>query len=282
MFKIINEFFRILRLSVSSAAFYRDLYSKYQGYGLKYITMVISITSIIYAILFMYNLNMIASYLAPDAAIDENPVEFIIKDWPILQYDGKVITCEDATPVYLTNQKGIKLAAIDPAGNLTKDQIQKVPFVFLKDKVIVWLKSGEQSSQKDINSFTFGYDKLFGKESRTIDHDFIKSFILDNIKQVGPITFCIAIPILILLRMIIHILSHLQSMGLLYIILFWIRKKPDISSISRIVFFSSAAAELVTPFVLLIYPPLLPLTMVVEYLAMMLAIYAIASQKKLM
>jgi len=227
----------------------------------------------------MYNLNVIADYLAPDTAGDQNPVEFIIKDWPALQYDGKNITSEDPTPVYLINPKGIKLGAIDTAGNLTKDQIQKVPFVFLKDKVIVWLKSDGQSSQKDIKSITFSYDKIFGKDARTIDHDFIKSFILDNIKQVGPITFCIAIPILILLRIIIHILSHVQSMGLLYIILLWIKKSPNISSVSRIVFFSSAAAELLTPFVLLIYPPLLPMTMFVEYLAMMLAIYSIASRK---
>ena len=95
MLKITNEFFRTLWLSVSSADFYRDLYSKYKGYGLKYITMIISITSIIYAILFMYNLNLIRAYLEPGADQDGNPVEFILKDWPELQYDGKNLSSEE-------------------------------------------------------------------------------------------------------------------------------------------------------------------------------------------
>ena len=277
MLKITNEFFRTLWLSVSSADFYRDLYSKYKGYGLKYITMIISITSIIYAILFMYNLNLIRAYLEPGADQDGNPVEFILKDWPELQYDGKNLSSEDPTPVYLTTQAGIKLAVIDIAGNLKKDELQKVPLVFTKDKVILWL--GTNNTENESGSTIMTYDKIFGTDSLTIDHDFVKNFIFSTINQIGPLAFFIAVPILILVRLGIHIFRNLFGIVLLYAILWWMRASPTIQSASRIILFSSGVAEFITPFVLIIYQPLMPITVFVEYWAVLLAMYAIARKK---
>lgn len=284
MLKIINEFFRLLWLSVSSAAFYRDLYGKYKGYGLKYITMIISITSIIYAILFMYNINVIRNYLEQSISHDggapePNPIEFMLKDWPILQYDGKTITCEDPTPVYITSLSGIKIAAIDTAGNLTKEQMQKVPLVFTKDKVILWLSSETKDSKKELNSIVLTYDKIFGTDTLTIDHDFITTYILNTLKQIGPVVFCIALPIIILLRLVIHISRNLFSIALLYGILWYMKMKPITTSVTRVVFFSSGVTEFVTPFVLLIYPPLLPITVFIEYWTVMLAMYALVKKK---
>ena len=277
MLKITNEFFRTLWLSVSSADFYRDLYSKYKGYGLKYITMIISITSIIYAILFMYNLNLIRAYLEPGADQDGNPVEFILKDWPELQYDGKNLSSEDPTPVYLTTQAGIKLAVIDIAGNLKKDELQKVPLVFTKDKVILWL--GTNNTENESGSTIMTYDKIFGTDSLTIDHDFVKNFIFSTINQIGPLAFFIAVPILILVRLGIHIFRNLFGIVLLYAILWWMRASPTIQSASRIILFSSGVAEFITPVVLIIDQPLMPITVFVEYWAVLLAMYAIARKK---
>ena len=175
MIKIINEFFRTLWLSVSSADFYRDLYGKYKGYGIKYITMIISITSIIYSILFMYNLNIVREYLEPGTDQENNPAEFILKDWPALEYDGKTISKEDPTPVYLITQSGIKLAVIDTAGRLNKAEMQKVPLVFTKDKVILWL--GNNAAETESTNTALTYDKIFGTDTLVIDHDFIKNLI---------------------------------------------------------------------------------------------------------
>jgi len=282
MLKIINEFFRILWLSVSSVDFYRDLYARYKGYGIKYITMVISITSIIYAILFMYNINVIRNYLEQSVNYDSsntevNPIEFMLKDWPVLEYDGKTITCEDPTPVYITSLSGIKIAAIDAAGNLTKDQMQNVPLVFTKDKIILWTSSEAKDSKKEINSWTFSYSNIWGKEPKIIDYEFIKSFILDEIKQIGPVIFCIALPIIILLRLVMHILLNIRITILLYVIFWWLKIKPTPASVSRIVFFSSGVAEFITPFVLLMYQPLMPITLFIQFWALVLAIYAIVT-----
>jgi len=285
MIKIINEFFRVLWLSVSSADFYSDLYNKYKGYGLKYITMIISLTSIVYAILFMYNLISIKNYLEQitiheGAGQETNPVAFMLKDWPSLQYDGQIITSEDPTPVYITTLAGIKVAAIDPAGNLTKDQMQKVSLIFAKDKAILWLSSNNKGDKQELNSIVLTYDKIFGTEPLTINHDFIASYMLNTLKQIGPLAFCIAIPILMILRVIIHISRNLFSIILLFGIFWWTKKKPTASSVTRIVFFSSGVPEVITPLILIIYPPLLPITIFVEYWAVMLAMYAIARKQK--
>lgn len=276
MLTITKEFFRTLWLSVSSADFYRDLYSKYKGYGLKYITMIISITSIIYAILFMYNLNIIREYLEPGADQNNNPAEFILKDWPELQYDGKNLSKEDHAPVYLTTQAGIKLAVIDTAGSLKKDQTQKVPLVFTKDKVILWLGNSKDQENSDI---VIGYDKIFGTDALTVDHDFVKNVIYTAINQIGTLAFCAAVPILILARLAIHIFHNLFGIILLYAILWWMRTSPTVQSASRVILFSSGVAEFVTPFVLIIYQPLMPITMFIEYWTVLLAMYAISKGK---
>ena len=279
MLKIINEFFRILWLSVSSTGFYSDLYSKYKGYGLKYISMIISVTSIIYAILFMYNMITIRNYLEPGAEQDNNPVEFMLKNWPILQYDGKTLSSENPAPVYITTQSGVKLAVIDVAGTLSKDELQKVSIVFAKDKLILWLGGDSKNSTKELSSGVLTYDKIFGAASLTIDRDFIKSFMFDELKYIGPLSFCLGLPLLILLRLAIHVSRNLFSIALLYVILWWMRKAPNVKAVSRVIFFSSGVTEFVTPFVLIIYPPLAPITVFIEYWAVMLAMYAIARSR---
>lgn len=281
IFKIINQFFRTIWLSLSSTDFYRDLYFKYNGYGLKYITMVIGVTSIIYAILFMNNIITIKNYLETAGGEEMNPVEFILKDWPDLHYDGKNISREDdVTPVYISAKDGTKLAVIDSDGKLNKSELQKVPVVFAKEKIIIHLSSDKGDSKDDSSNMVVTYDKLFGTEATIINSEFIKTFLLDKLKNIGPLVFFLALPIIIIVRVGMHISRNLFGIVVLYVILWWMRASPTVSSASRVVFFTSGPAEIITPVLLLISPVLLPLAMFVEYWAVILAMYSIARSNK--
>ena len=277
IFKIINQFFRTIWLSVSSTDFYRDLYFKYQGYGIKYITMIISLTSIIYAILFMNNIITIRNYLETSGGEEMNPVEFMLKDWPDLQYDGKTISREDdVTPVYISSKDGYKIAVIDSTGKLNKSELQKVLIVFVQDKVIIHLSSDDSDSKDGSNNVVFTYDKIFGADPAVINREYIKTFLLERLKKIGALVFLLALPVLIAVRVGIHVLRNLFSIVILYMILWWLRKSPTVASASRIVFFTSAPAECISPALLLISPVLLPVAIFVEYWAIALAIYSIA------
>lgn len=278
MIRVINEFFRMLWLSVSSSEFYHDLYTKYKGYGVKYITMVISITSIIYAISFMYNINLIKNYLKPGTDQTDNPVEFILQSWPIIQYDGNNFFSENSAPIYLITRSGHKVAVIDIAGSLAKADLQKIPFVFTKSKLIIWL--GAKENGQKMENFSIIYNKIFGTSPAVIDQDYIKNFLYNTLDQIGVVTFLLSIPIIIAIRLVIHIIRNLFSIGLLYSVLWWIKAKPNIQSSSRAVFFASGMSEFITPFILILYQDLMPLTIFVEYWAVMLAIYGIIIKRK--
>jgi hypothetical protein len=68
-------------------------------------------------------------------------------------------------------------------------------------------------------------------------------------------------------------------MVILFGVLWWLKLNPTVQSVSRVVLFSSSAAEIISPILLIFAPSLLALTSIVEYWTIIIAIYGLASLK---
>jgi len=278
LFKFIEEFFRITWLSVSSRKFYQDLYKKYKGYGFKYITMAITITSVIYALFIFDSITMIRYYLV-NSGIESNPIEYILKQWPEIKYDGKEISLENDEPVIINTINGKVAIAIDYANKLSISQRQAIPVILQKTQLIMNFVKPSDSSSKP-HEMSVGYGQIFGTEPSEITQFSLKAALLDILQPLGFIALLLIIPILLAIRFVIHILGSLFSMVLLFGVLWWLNLNPTIQSVSRVVLFTSGAAEIISPLLLIFAPSLLILASLIEYWAIILAVYSLSSLNK--
>ena len=274
LFKFIEEFFRVTWLSVSSTTFYSDLYKKYNGYGIKYITMAIAITSIIYTIFVYDAIATVKYYLA--ANVDEaNPVEYILKQWPEVKYDGKEISLASEEPVLINTINGTVAMAIDPENKLSSQQRQIIPIILQKKQLVMNFVRPNDANAKP-KEMSFGYSQFFSSEVFILNQATLKTALVEALQPIGFIALLITIPVLTLIRLVMHIASSLFSMAILFGILWWMKLAPTTKSVSRIVLFSSAAAEIIAPILLIFVHSFVALANFVEYWAVILAVYSLA------
>jgi hypothetical protein len=70
----------------------------------------------------MYDAVSRVRYYISSTNHEDNPVEFIIKQWPEVKYDGKDISIESEEPVLINTINGKLTIAIDPNNKLTATQ----------------------------------------------------------------------------------------------------------------------------------------------------------------
>ena len=279
-FKFIEEFFRVTWLSISSTKFYPDLYTKYKGYGFKYITIAMTITSIIYSFLVFDNVTTIRNYLMATGD-DDNPVEHILKQWPEVQYNGKEISLATEQPVLIHTSKGQITIAIDPDNKLSFDQKNSIPVILQKTQITLNFTSHNDPNSK-YGKISFGYSAVPGLKQSIVNRDGLKALLIEELEPFGITMFITVILLLIPMRLAMHIFS----IGTLYravIVsgaLWMMNLKPNIISVSRVIMFSSGAAELITPILLVFAPGLLIFALLVEIWSIILAIYSLSTIRK--
>ena len=279
LLKFIEEFFRITWLSVSSSKFYQDLYKKYNGYGIKYIAMAITITSIIYALFIYDTLATVRYYLKATSDEGNNPVEHILKQWPEVKYDGKSISIDNEEPIILNTISGKVAIAIDPENKLSSQQRLTIPIILQKNQILLNFVRPKEADAKP-SEMSLGYGQIFSTEPYLLTAATLKSSLLDILQPIGYIILLVVIPILTLARLVIHIASSLFSIVILFGILWWLKLKPTVKSTSRIVLFSSGAAEIISPLIIIFAPGMLLLVTLVEYWAVILAVYSLSKMNR--
>ncbi|MEY3197544.1 MAG: hypothetical protein RLZZ59_915 [Pseudomonadota bacterium] len=277
--EITQNLSRTLWLSVTSGAFYRDLYHLYKGYGLKYMLMVISITSIIYTIVSTNRILDLKSYLEDTSENSSNPIEYMLKQWPEMYYDGKSLTRESSEPIFISAINGTKLIAIDTEETLAKNKLSEFPIVLLKNKLMIFLvkKSNGDNQQ---SSTEFSYEGIFDKTEKNIDSKYIRELLLSWIQPVTPAFILLLLPIIIAARLGIHIFRNFFNAVILYGLLWWRGLSPNIPSVTRIILFASCPAEIIYAIILVTYPPLAPIAMMIDSWTIILAAYNIIIRKK--
>lgn len=270
----IREFFRITWYSVSSQKFYPDLYKNYKGFGVKYIATIISFTSIIYVILAYSNVLIVRNYLE-QGGDEDNPIEYIIRQWPEISYSAGSISWDEEEPLLINNSSGKTVIAIDPDGKINAKKSSKIPIVLKSKNILISIEDMDDKKSAGPKEMSLGYKKVFGKEDLLINSDTLRDKLVSLIDSINIFILILLVPLIISVRLALHIFSNLFSILLFYVIFLWLGLRPTLKSATRIILFTGGAAEIAHVILALIYPQLVSISSMVEYWAIILAIYSI-------
>lgn len=246
----IKVLLRILWLSVSSVAFYEDVYKRYSGYGVKYLFTLSFISSVIYCAISLNYVILLKNYLEFNklTAYTSN-LEYIIKQLPEISYDGKNISINEETPLFLFNANAGKVGAIDPKNQLSFSEKNKIPIVFTNNKIIlsfVWDK-------KKIN-LPFDYQMIFGTEPQVLSDEQFKKHFAQVVNSVPTLFIYILMPVMIILTFIATLLRASLLIILVYLITQIFGPTIPIKTCIRVVLFSSGAHTLLEPILSALIP----------------------------
>lgn len=236
--QFILEFFRISWLSVSSTKFYQDLYRHYKGFGIRYISVVISITTIIFMILDYTTIINIRKQITSDG---DNQMTQIISQIPTMEYNKGQISL-DGDPVLILNNRGKTVIAIDPDKKLSPPERKGIPLILEKSYFSTNFRYSRLLSDTSLN-----YSDIFGNESKTIDNGFIREILIDGLDAITPLLVALITPVIIAISIALHIYQHLFLILITFIFLLLIGLRPSLKSAFRLIMFATAMPLLISP-----------------------------------
>ncbi len=232
-----------LWLSVSSAKFYQDVFSSYQGYGTKYIFTLSIISSFMCSIVFLVYVDKIQKYLSDDV-ISESVVniDHVIRQLPTINYNGKDIAISEDFSSFIYDADNIKLLAIDPSGKLSHNEKMQVPILLMKDQIII---NFGDSDGKIRNTLPVKYTQIFGPEPQVLSKENIKSSFASLFKKAPKILTYIVFPITVIMIFINTLLEKSFMIVVVFIISHLGKGKSSLKDCIRVVLFSSGVCTLV-------------------------------------
>jgi len=237
--------FRQLYLSVTSVDFYYDVYKYYKGYGMKYLFAISFISSVIYSISLLNNIAIIKEYFLENkiSKYTEN-IELLLKQLPILYYDGNNISIKEETPFYLYSSNDNVIAAIDTKNQLTPSEKLKIPIVFTSDKIHISLNEGSYAKKSNNIHRSVDYHILFGIERNNFNYESIKKQFGNILGQLETIVIYIVTPILAIGIFIFRLLENILIIMPVYLLTYSFGPISSIETCVRIVIFSSGVRSL--------------------------------------
>lgn len=238
-----------LWLSISSINFYRDVYKNYTGYGLKYIFTLSFMAALIYCSVIFNHIVELKNYFAKNEASKSTiNIEYLIRQLPEAHYDGKNISIEEDTPLYLYNSDGQKIVAIDPNNKLLHAEKENVPIVLTSNRITILLNN------KNHNNFSIDYTTLFGTQEQSLTQVSIKQQFAAIFSSMPSIFIYIFMPILIVL----YFLSILFEQSFIVILVYSLSNifgpKSSMKTCVRVVMFASGVNTLAHPIVIIFMP----------------------------
>jgi len=231
-----------LQLSVSSIKFYEKVFTSYRGYGIKYIFILSTISSLICCVVFLNQTNKINNYLNyGQVSRDTQYIDQIITQLPIIEYDGRNISLQENTPLYINDLEDQKILAIDPKNQLSFTDKNKIPIIFAKDTLIVTVSGQREDLRKTI---PIKYTQIFGPESQILNQEFIKSTLASLMKKVPTLFIYIIFPLLTGLILISTLLDKVFMIIMLLFITKISKINATMQSCIRTVLFASGLYSL--------------------------------------
>lgn len=228
---------RQLYLSVSSIEFYKDVYQKYHGYGIRCLFIVSFIPTIIYCIFILNYIITLKDYFngVQTVKVTDN-IEYIINQLPEIKYNNSKIFVEEAEPVYLYNKNNDKVAVIDVKNQVSTREKNKIPFVLEEDKLIInfTIDNTKQNFPRTIN-----YSKLFKQNQITLTPEIIKKYFADSLIYIPNLFIYLGMPAIILFWFITFLFERSIIILLVYILSNLFSIKTSIKTSIRLVMFSS-------------------------------------------
>lgn len=239
--------FKLLKLSLTDSNFYKDVLTKFSGYGLKFVFVLIYIGTIGASIILTFRLEPIKEY-ARTKTVTSNAtiiIDSIIKNWETFYFDGRFIKSHSSEPIIIKTPANKPIIAIDDNDTLTGSARKNIPIIFTKSKLL--LGSGESSSGG--HQVSLDYQNIFGDQKLTLDSEYVLSAIKEYIDYFDKIIIFVFTPIMVLLNLVTLLLEKI----LMTIIVFFTLKlflgiETTIKSSIRVVLFSCGVSALLMPF----------------------------------
>ena len=260
-----------LRLSVSSIEFYQDVYKSYKGYGIKYVFTISFISSIIYCIFIFNYLVTLKDYFVENRLSNSTKtIEYIFKQLPVIYYDGSKILVEQDEPIFLLDEEGSKIAAIDTKNQLPYGERVKIPVIFGSDKIIV--STIEVTDQKK-STFNLEYSKLLiGQINLT--EEVIKKQCANILSQSLRIFIYLIVPAVVLVRFCSILFEKSFIVLLVYLLTYLFGPKSTLQVCTRMVMFSSGVAILLQPIFIIFIPEFSSIVFFIQMFASLLLFLA--------
>ncbi len=226
-----------LWLSVSSAKFYQDVFSTYQGYGTKYIFTLSVISSLMCNVVFLVYADKVQKYLSDDV-ISESVVniDYVVRQLPTINYNGKDIAISEDSALFIYDMNNVKLLAIDPAGKLSHNDKTQIPILLMKDQININLSD---SDGKIRNTLPIKYTQIFGSEAQILTKENIKSSLASLFERASTVLMYIVFPITAIMIFINTLLEKSFMIVVIFVISRLGKSKSTLKDCIRVVLFSS-------------------------------------------
>ncbi|WP_419235476.1 DUF1189 family protein [Rickettsia endosymbiont of Nabis limbatus] len=241
----LNTLLRQLRLSISSIEFYKDIYQKYHGYGIRYLFIVSFIPAIIYCIFILnYLITLKDSFNGTKQTKTTDNIEYIINQLPEMQYANSRISVKDEEPIYLYNKNNDKVAVIDTTNQVSIREKSKIPFVIEADKLTInfAIDNTNKSFPRTIN-----YSSLFDQNQMTLTPQIIKKYFADNLMYLPNLFIYLGMPSIILFWFVTFFLERSIIILLVCVALKLLFNSVSVQDATRLVMFSSGVPILLQP-----------------------------------
>lgn len=266
----LQTIYTILLLSISSVDFYKDVRTKYKGYGIKYIFTICMLASILFSIKLI---NQI--YYFKDALTHKNNpyIENILMQVPEIKYDGKTIETLIETPYFIEDSLNHKIIAIDPNGNLSFSQRSKIPVILNKTKIGFFVLYNNEKSEE----FSLNYSNFLGTSAMSINPESLREYILNSLDINGTI-WLYSLPIM----SIIYFIKICAKIIIPSLLLYFLANLYGINMIfktsARLVMFSSGVFLLSQSLISFFLPSLIFIADIIHIISASLLVMSLAKK----
>jgi len=246
---------RHLWLSISSVQFYQDVYSRYKGYGLKYLFATSFIASLFIGTMILNYLDDVKDYFINDNVKHNTAnIDHILKQMPDIYYDGSNIQIEEETPLIIKDMHLQEIIAIDPAQELESSKKNKIPIVFLSNKINI----SPAKFQKKPYIITIKYSEMevFGSDEKVITQDSWKNYFAKVTNNATSIFIYLLYPLLLVMYFILSLCNYTFIVILIstYLLSYFLLQNTSLKSCFRMVAFACGTGIALTPAILISIP----------------------------
>lgn len=241
---------RHLYLSIRSIDFYKDVYNKYHGYGVRYLFILSFIPSIIYCVFILNYIVTLKDYFnGLHSSKVTNNIEYVLNQLPEIKYSDSKIFVEESEPIYLYNKYNEKVVVIDTKNQISNVEKSKIPFVLEANRFTVNLIVA--NTKKSFPSI-INYSDLFKQNQLTLTSEIIKKYFAETLLYVPNLFIYFGMPAIILFWFVTFLFEKSVIILLVYITTTLLRTKTSIQTATRLVMFSSGVPILLQPIITLI------------------------------
>jgi hypothetical protein len=264
-----------LWLSISSITFYEDIRTKYTGYGIKYVFVICAISSLIYSISLLEDIERLHEYFVNGS---NKVVEHIFTQIPDIKYDGQTVTTDTTLPHFIYDLHMRKFAVIDLDGRLSRDERIKIPIVLTKKNIIISIV--EMAAQKRDN-ITLDYATIFGAEPRVLTATSIKEYLAYLLNYSTRVFIYLLMPLLILARFVGLCLEKTLAVAVIYILSSALNRGSSVQTACRLVMFASGISILIQPIVNIVIPQFSYLAILAQIIPGVMLITSLVQSREL-